>query len=115
MFLQNVPTYKSGITTMKTNINIFTALRNQTSYNKAQSLWQLKRLAVSKRAAQKMDMERFNLNKLNAGKVKEKYQGNSGKLDDNLDIKKSWDTIRQNIKISAKNCLGYCESKYHKP
>jgi glycine betaine/choline ABC-type transport system substrate-binding protein len=32
------------------------------------------RLAVSKRAAQKIDMKRFNLKKLNEGEVKEQYQ-----------------------------------------
>jgi hypothetical protein len=32
------------------------------------------RLAVSKRAAQKIDMERFNAKKLNEGDVKEQYQ-----------------------------------------
>jgi hypothetical protein len=32
------------------------------------------RLAVSKRAAQKIDMERFNVKKLNEGDVKEQYQ-----------------------------------------
>jgi hypothetical protein len=33
-----------------------------------------KRLAVSKQAVKKIDMERFNLKKLNEGKVKEQYQ-----------------------------------------
>jgi hypothetical protein len=32
------------------------------------------RLAVSKQAAQKIDMERFNVKKLNEGDVKEQYQ-----------------------------------------
>jgi hypothetical protein len=32
------------------------------------------RLAVSKRGAQKIDMERFNIKKFNEGDVKEKYQ-----------------------------------------
>jgi hypothetical protein len=32
------------------------------------------RLAVSKRAAQKIDMERFNVKKLNEKEVKEKHQ-----------------------------------------
>jgi hypothetical protein len=32
------------------------------------------RLAVSKQAAQEIDMERFNLKKLNEGDVKEQYQ-----------------------------------------
>jgi hypothetical protein len=33
------------------------------------------RLAVSKRAAQKIDTDRFNLKKLNEGDVKEQHQG----------------------------------------
>jgi hypothetical protein len=33
-----------------------------------------KRLAVSKRPVNKMEMDRFNLKKLNEGKVKEQYQ-----------------------------------------
>jgi hypothetical protein len=32
------------------------------------------RLAVSKRPVNKMDMDRFNLKKLNEGEVKEQYQ-----------------------------------------
>jgi hypothetical protein len=32
-----------------------------------------KRLAVSKRAAQEIDMERFNVKKLNSGGVKEQF------------------------------------------
>jgi len=32
------------------------------------------RLPVSKRAAQKFDMERFNLKRLNAVEIKEQYQ-----------------------------------------
>jgi hypothetical protein len=31
------------------------------------------------------------------------------------DIKSSWETIRQNIKICAKQSLGYYELKKHKP
>jgi hypothetical protein len=32
------------------------------------------RLAVSKRAAQKIDMDRFNVKKLNEGDIEEQYQ-----------------------------------------
>jgi glycine betaine/choline ABC-type transport system substrate-binding protein len=70
----------------------------------------------------KMDMERFNLKQLNEEEVKEQYQvtiknkfAALENLDDNGDINKAWDTIRENIKISAKECIGLCESKYHKP
>jgi hypothetical protein len=31
------------------------------------------------------------------------------------DINKAWDTIRENIKISAKENIGLCESKSYKP
>jgi hypothetical protein len=36
-------------------------------------------------------------------------------LEVNGDINTAWITIRQNIKILAKESLSYCESKYHKP
>jgi hypothetical protein len=81
-----------------------------------------KRLAVSKRAAQKIDMERFNLKKLNEGDSKEKYQvtirnkfAALENLDDNGDISRAWDNITENIKISAHESLGYCELKHHNP
>jgi uncharacterized FlaG/YvyC family protein len=80
------------------------------------------RLAVSKRAAQKIDTERFNVKKLNEGDVKEQYQvtirnkfSALENLEDSGDINRAWDNIRENIKISAEQCLGYCESKHRKP
>jgi hypothetical protein len=36
-------------------------------------------------------------------------------LDTEVDVGKSWETIRENIKISAKESLGYYELKKHKP
>jgi hypothetical protein len=37
-------------------------------------------------------------------------------LEDNGDINRAWDTIiRKIIKISAKESIGHCESKHHKP
>jgi hypothetical protein len=36
-------------------------------------------------------------------------------LDDNGDISKIWETIRENIRISAKESIGLCESKSYKP
>jgi hypothetical protein len=84
------------------------------------NVWE--RLAVSKRAAQMIDMERFNVKKLNEGDVKEQYQvtirnnfAALENLEDSGDINGAWDNIRENIKSSAKENLGYCESKYHKP
>jgi DNA repair ATPase RecN len=80
------------------------------------------RLAVSKRAAQKIDMVRFNVKKLNQGDVKEQYQvtirnkfAALENVEDSGDINRAWDNIRENIKISAQESLGYRESKHHKP
>jgi hypothetical protein len=80
------------------------------------------RLAVSKRMVKKMDVERFNLNQLNEEEVKEQYQvaiknkfAALENLDDNGDINRAWETIRENIKISAKESIGFCESQSYKP
>jgi hypothetical protein len=80
------------------------------------------RLAVSKRASQKVDTERFNVKELNEGDVKEQYQvtirnkfAALENLEDSGDINGAWDNIRENIKSSAKERLGYCESKHRKP
>jgi hypothetical protein len=79
-------------------------------------------LAVSKRAAHKIDTERFNVRKLNEGDVKEQYQvtirnksAALENLEDSGDINGAWDNIRENIKITAQESLGYCESKHRKP
>ncbi|PNF25843.1 hypothetical protein B7P43_G11138 [Cryptotermes secundus] len=67
-------------------------------------------------------MERFNLKKLNEVEGKEQYPveiSNRFVALENLDTKvgvdKAWETIRENIKISAKESLGYYELKKHKP
>jgi hypothetical protein len=59
-----------------------------------------------------MDMERFNLKQLNEEEVKEQYQvtiknkfAALENLDDNGDINRAWETIRENIRISAKDSL----------
>jgi hypothetical protein len=36
-------------------------------------------------------------------------------VDDEMDINRTWETIRENIKISAKESVGYYELKKHKP
>jgi hypothetical protein len=66
-------------------------------------------------------MDRFNLKKLNEGDVKEQYHisirnkfAALENLEDSGDINEAWDSIRQNIKISAQESLGYCESNHHK-
>jgi hypothetical protein len=79
------------------------------------------RLAGSKQAAQKLDGERINLVKLKELEVKKQYQveitnrfAALGNLDDNEDISRAWENIRDNIKISAKESLGVHELKRHK-
>jgi hypothetical protein len=80
------------------------------------------RLAVSKRAAQKIDTERSNVKILDKGDVKEQYQvtfrnkfAALENLEDSRNINGAWDNIRENIKTSAQKSLGYCESKHCKP
>jgi RNase P/RNase MRP subunit POP5 len=77
---------------------------------------------VSKQAAQKIDTGRVNLKKLYEGGVKVQYQVTIRNkfialesLEDNEDINRARDNIKENIKISAKESLGYCESKHCKP
>jgi CTP-dependent riboflavin kinase len=66
-------------------------------------------------------MYRFNLKKLNEGEIKEHYQVTIKNrflalqnLEDNGDINRAWETTGENIKISAKECIGHCEAKRHK-
>jgi hypothetical protein len=80
------------------------------------------RLAVSKRMVKKTDVERFNLKQLNEEEVKEQYQVTNKStfaalenLDDNGDINRAWETIRENTKISAKDSTRFRESKSYKP
>jgi hypothetical protein len=82
----------------------------------------MERLAVGQQLVKKMDVEIFNIKQLNEEEVKEQYQvtikhkfAALENLDDNGDINKAWETIRENIRISAKESLGLCESKSYKP
>jgi hypothetical protein len=66
-------------------------------------------------------MERFNLKKLNEVEGKEQFRVEvSNKfagledLDTEVEINNAWETIRVNIKNSAKESLGYFELKKHK-
>ena len=75
------------------------------------------RLAVSKPAAQKFDMERF-LRKVNELEVRKHYQievSNRFAVLENLcgseDINRAWENIKENIKTSAKDSLGLHELK----
>jgi hypothetical protein len=67
------------------------------------------RLTVSKRTTHKVHMERFNLKKLNEVEGKEQYRVEISNrfaalkiLDTEVDVIKAWETITENIKISAK-------------
>jgi hypothetical protein len=78
------------------------------------------RQAVGKRMA-KITVDRFNLKQLNEEEDKEKYQvtiknkfADLENLDNNGDINRAWQTIRQNI-ISAEESIGLCESRSYKP
>jgi hypothetical protein len=80
------------------------------------------RLAVNKQGSHKFLMERFNLKKLNEVEGKEKYRFEvSNRFEaledmvDEVEINTIWETIRENIKISAKENLVYYELKPHKP
>jgi len=72
-----------------------------------------KRLAVGKQAAQRFDMQRFNLRKLNEPEVTEKYQieitnrfAALENSDDDKDVDRTWENIKENIQTSAKESLG---------
>jgi hypothetical protein len=67
-------------------------------------------------------MERFDLRKQNNAELKEQYQVKISNrfaawenLDGIVDIKRAWESIRENIKISAKVSLSHEELKHHKP
>jgi hypothetical protein len=67
-------------------------------------------------------MERSTLQKLNEIESKEQYRveityrfAPLENLDAEMDINRAWETIRENIKYSAKERLGYYELKRHKP
>jgi hypothetical protein len=67
-------------------------------------------------------MERFHFKKLNDVEGKEQFRVEVSNrfvaledLDTEVEINSAWETIRENIKISAKESLGYFEFKKHKP
>jgi hypothetical protein len=79
------------------------------------------RLSVIKRVAQKFDMQRFDLRKLNYAEVKEQYQvkitnrfPSLENCDNNVDMNTAWENIRENIKASAKDSPGHYELQQHK-
>jgi hypothetical protein len=67
-------------------------------------------------------MEWFSLKKLNEVEGKEQYHvevsNRFAALEDlgtEVEINSAWKTIQENIKISAKESLGYYEFRKHKP
>jgi hypothetical protein len=79
------------------------------------------RLAVNKQRSQRFHMERFNLKKLNEVEGKEQLRvevsNRLAALEDlnaEVEINSGWETIRENIKTSAKESIGYYELKEHK-
>jgi len=79
------------------------------------------RLAVGKQAAQRFDRQRFNLRNLNEPEVRELYQIEITNIvalensDDDEDVNRNWENIKENIQTSAKESLGLGEFKQNKP
>jgi len=79
--------------------------------------WQL-----SKQAAQKFNVEKFKLKKLNELEVRKQYQIKISNrcaalvnLSDSENVNRVWENIQENIKTSVKERLGLYELKQHKP
>jgi hypothetical protein len=80
------------------------------------------RLAVNIQAAQKLDVEKFNLKKLNDLEVRKEYHIKISNrfaalesLSDSKDINRAWENIKQNIKTSTKESLDLHKLKQHRP
>jgi len=78
-------------------------------------------LAVGKQAARSFDRQRFNLRKLNKPEVREQYQieitnrfATLENLNDNEDVNRIWENIKENIQTTAKGSLGLHEFKQNK-
>ena len=80
------------------------------------------RLTVGKQAAQKLDRQRFNLRKLNKREVREQYQiqisnrfAAMENLDNDEDVNRTGENIKENCQNSTKESLGLHELKQNKP
>ena len=78
------------------------------------------RLAVSQQAAQKFNVERFNLRKLNDLDIRKEYQSEITSslaalksLSDSEEINRAWENINENNKISVKDSPRLYELKQH--
>jgi hypothetical protein len=80
------------------------------------------RISVRKRARQKFHLEIFDLRKLNDVEVTEKHQAEISNrfaalesLEERSHINNAWESIRENMKTSAKDNLGCHRLKHNKP
>jgi hypothetical protein len=80
------------------------------------------RLAVGEETMHRFHMDRYNLKELSEVDGKEQYNveisnriASLENLDADVNINRAWETIRENIKVSAKESIGYYEVKKHKP
>jgi len=80
------------------------------------------RLAVGNEAAQRFDRQRFNFGKLNEPEVREQYQieitnrfAALENLNNDEDVDRTWENIKENIQTTAKETLGLHELKQNKP
>jgi hypothetical protein len=79
-------------------------------------------LAVSKQEAQKFDVKRYNVKKLNKLEVRKEYEI---KIEERFEavenvnhseyINRAWENIKENVKTQAKNSPDLHEMKQHKP
>ena len=70
-------------------------------------------MAVSKQKTQEFVVETFNLRKLNELEIRTEHQIKKSNmfaaleiLSDNEEINMGWENLKENIKTSAKQCLG---------
>jgi len=80
------------------------------------------RLAVGKQVSQRFDRQRFNLRKLNELEVRKEHQTEITNrfaalenLNDDGDVNRTWENIKENIQTSGKESLDLHELKQHKP
>ena len=80
------------------------------------------RLAVGKQATQRFGRQRFNWRKLNEPEVRKHYQievtnrfAAVENLNDDEDVNRTWEIIKENIQTSARESLGMHELKQNKP
>jgi hypothetical protein len=80
------------------------------------------KLTWNKQRSHRFHTARFNLKKLNEVESKEQHSDEVSNrftavedLNNEVDINSAWEMIRENIKISAKDGLGYFDMKKYKP